>query len=213
LAGETDPVDSDVALLIAGSREATGRLFPTLDGIDDQVAARPSLLPGWSVGHVLTHLARNADSFARILEGAAEGLELRQYAGGDVGRNQDIEQGAKRTAAELVEDVRSSAMSLEALWTDIPPVVWQRQGMRNNGAPLPCRLLPLARWREVEVHHVDLGLCYGVSDWPAEFVSLDLPHALERVPERIEDPSQRAALLAWVYGRADGLPEVVLRPF
>jgi len=206
-------MEDDIAVAIAGSREATGRLFATIEQIDDALAARPSLLPGWSIAHVLTHLARNADSFVRVLAGAAEGLEVRQYPGGSAERNRDIEQGAKRPALEILDDVRDSTMRLDAAWIDMPPVVWQRQGLRGDGSPLPCRLLPMSRWREVEVHHVDLGLGYGVSDWPAEFVSADLPLALDRLPERIEDPRQRAALLAWVYGRAAEPGEVVLQPF
>jgi maleylpyruvate isomerase len=205
--------DEDVELAIEGSREATGRLFDTLEQIDDSVGVHPSRLPGWSVGHVLTHLARNADSFVRILTAAAEGREVRQYATGDAGRNQDIEEGAKRPAAEIIGDLRAAAVRLDATWAEMPDVVWQRRGLRNNGAPLPCWLLPVSRWREVEVHHVDLGLGYSVSDWPAEFVSLDLPLALDRVPERIEDPAQRADFLAWIYGRAGEPTGLVLRPF
>ena len=71
----------------------------------------------------------------------------------------------------------------------------------------------VSRWREVEVHHVDLGLGYGLSDWSEDFVSSDLPLALDRLPGRVEDPSQKTALLAWIYGRA-GLPSgIELRPF
>jgi maleylpyruvate isomerase len=210
--GEASPLDPDILTAIAGSRDATARLMVSLDKLDDSLAGRPSLLPGWSVGHVVTHLARNADSFVRILEGAAEGREVRQYEGGDVGRNEDIERGSQRSAEEMLDDLRRASARLEAAFMEMPAVVWQRQGLRNNGDPLPCSLVPPSRWREVEVHHVDLGLDYGVSDWPAEFVSLDLPHALDRVPERIEDPLGRAALLAWVYGRAAEPRGIVLRP-
>ena len=104
-------------------------------------------------------------------------------------------------------------MRLDATWSEVPEEVWERQGLRSDGSPLLCRLLPIARWREVEVHHSDLGLGYLVADWPAEFVSLDLPLALARVPERIEDPAQRAGLLAWIYGRASEPAGLVLRPF
>ena len=34
--------------------------------------------------------------------------------------------------------------------------------------------LAFARWREVEVHRVDLGLGYEPEDWPAEYVRLEL---------------------------------------
>ena len=63
---------------------------------------------------------------------------------------------------------------------EVPAVVWHRHGLRTDGSVLPCRILPLPCRREVEVHHVDLGLGYQISDWPAEFVSADLPHALDR---------------------------------
>ncbi|MET0910545.1 MAG: maleylpyruvate isomerase N-terminal domain-containing protein, partial [Ilumatobacteraceae bacterium] len=45
-------------------------------------AELPSLLPGWTRGHVLTHIARNADSFVRLLEAAGRGEVVTQYAGG-----------------------------------------------------------------------------------------------------------------------------------
>jgi maleylpyruvate isomerase len=213
MAGESAVIDEDLVSAIEGSREATGRLFDTLEQIDDSVAVHPSRLPGWSVGHVLTHLARNADSFVRLLTAAAEGREVRQYPGGDAGRNKDIEEGAKRPAAEILGDLRTAAVRLDATWAEMPAEVWQRQGLRNDGAPLACRLLPISRWREVEVHHVDLGLGYSVSNWPAQFVVSDLPHALNRLPGRIEDPEQKASFLAWIYGRASEPTGVVLRPF
>ncbi|MDP9404828.1 MAG: maleylpyruvate isomerase N-terminal domain-containing protein, partial [Actinomycetota bacterium] len=50
--------DRDIAL-VAG---ATERLLTTTAGLGDDAVAGPSALPGWSVGHVLGHLARNADS-------------------------------------------------------------------------------------------------------------------------------------------------------
>ena len=206
-------MEETIEFAIKGSREATGRLFSTLEQIDQAVAVRPSLLPGWSITHVLPHLARNADSFVRILRAAAEGREVRQYPGGDAGRNQDIQEGAKRPAKEIIDDLRASCVRLDATWTETPDEVWEGRGLRNNGAPLPCRVLPIGRWREVEVHHVDLGLGYGVADWPPEFVSTDLPHALDRLPERTEDAGQKAAFLAWVYGRGEMPAELVLRPF
>jgi maleylpyruvate isomerase len=206
-------VTDDIQQAIAGARAATARLLHTVDGLDDIVASQPSLLPNWSVGHVLTHLARNADSFVRILRGAAEGEELRQYAGGAEERAQNIELGARRPAAELLEDLLSSAVRLDEEWDDAPAIVWERGGLRGDGSPFPCSSLPISRWREVEVHHADLGLGYGVADWPAGFVSCDLPHALDRLPDRIEDAGQRSALLAWIYGRAPQPSRLDLRQF
>jgi len=52
----------------AGIRESHARLHRTAAQADDATMRRPSRLPSWTVGHVLTHLARNADSVVRRLE-------------------------------------------------------------------------------------------------------------------------------------------------
>src|SRR5262245_61714365 len=76
----------------------------------------PSLLPGWTRGHVLTHIARNADSFVRLLDAARNGEVVAQYAGGVEGRNADIEAGSTRDWDSLVDDVRSSARQLDEVF-------------------------------------------------------------------------------------------------
>jgi maleylpyruvate isomerase len=40
------------------------------------------------------------------------------------------------------------------------------------------------RWREVEVHHVDLGLGYAASEWPVAFVTRGLGEVLAELPAR-----------------------------
>ena len=82
---------------IEGATVAHARLLATIDALTDDDAARPSLLPGWTVGHVLTHLARNADSHVRILTAAAAGASVEQYQGGGPARDAAIEDG-RRTA-------------------------------------------------------------------------------------------------------------------
>ena len=61
---------------------AQATLLAAIADLTDEVARGPSRLPGWSVGHVLTHLARNADSVVWRLEGAALGELRDQYPGG-----------------------------------------------------------------------------------------------------------------------------------
>ena len=39
----------------------------------DPWTRQPSLLPGWTRGHVLNHLARNADAMVRTLSGTVRG--------------------------------------------------------------------------------------------------------------------------------------------
>ena len=50
--------------------EQTRLLIGTARSLDDAAVREASLCPPWSRGHVLTHLARNADSVVRRLEGA-----------------------------------------------------------------------------------------------------------------------------------------------
>lgn len=36
--------------------------------VTDPIARKPSLLPGWTVGHVVTHLARNVEAMCRRVD-------------------------------------------------------------------------------------------------------------------------------------------------
>lgn len=192
---------------IDGCRASHRRLSATLDGLDDATVRRPSRLPDWTVGHVLTHLARNADSHVRILDAATRGEMVEQYAGGYAQRAADIEAGAARPADELVADVQATALALEDRWRSMPPEAWSGAGLAA-GRPWPARLLPFHRWREVEVHHVDLGLGYEVADWPPLYVDWELPLAVATIPDRVREPGARASLVAWLFGRS-GQPEGV----
>ena len=62
-----------------------------------------------------------------------------------------------------------------------------------SGALLPLEMLPFSRWREVEIHHVDLGLGFGYQDWSEGFVAEELPRALDTVPRRLPEPRRGAS--------------------
>lgn len=109
-------MDTAPSAAIAACRAAHQRLLVTVSGVDDETVRRPSRLPAWSVGHVLTHLARNADGHVLRLEGALRGEEVARYPGGPEQRDRDIEQGAGRPATELIADVADSAKRLEVTW-------------------------------------------------------------------------------------------------
>jgi maleylpyruvate isomerase len=194
---------------IAGCRAAHRRLFSTLRSVDEETVRRPSRLPGWTVGHVLTHLARNADSHVRMLLAADRGESVEQYAGGAEQRAADIEAGAGRPRDALVTDVGQASLDLETVWAETSPNGWAGHGL-SRGRPWPCVDLPFNRWREVEVHHVDLGLGYQPADWPDEYIARELPLAVAGLPRRVTDPSQRRLLLAWLFDRADQPPALDL---
>jgi maleylpyruvate isomerase len=173
------------------------RLFAAIDGLPDDVARRPSRLPGWSVGHLLTHLARNADSGVRRLAGAARDEVVDQYPGGAEGRDAEIEEGAARPAAELVADVRESALACERAAAELPDGAWDRLGRAVGGGTHTMRRVIVSRIREVELHHVDLGLGYEPTDWPEDFARSELDRALAHMTEHV-DP---AVFLGWLSGR------------
>lgn len=203
---------------LAGARAAHRRLLATLEGLDDPTGARPSRLPGWTVGHVLTHLARNADSHRRVVEAACRGEVADRYPGGPAQREGDIEAGAGRPMAEMVADVAATIAALEAAWAAAPDEVWAASG-RTMGVPEPLAGLPFKRWREVEVHHVDLGLAFDVDDWSDGYVRRELVEATRKWRNThamglTELPLGALALpprlrLAWLIGRlhVPGLPE------
>jgi maleylpyruvate isomerase len=196
-----------------GCAAATARLLERLGEIDDLVIRRPCRLPGWTVGHLLTHLARSADGMAQVLEAAAVGERLAQYPGGRPQRAADIEEGATRSAAACLNDVRRSAEHLETTFAEASDAVWESSGLGWEGEPWPCRQIPFRRWREVEFHHVDLGFGYEAEDWPEDFVSLALVDTLDVLPARIGELGQRARFLAWLAGRRDNPGVIDFAPF
>jgi maleylpyruvate isomerase len=196
---------------IAAASEAHAALLRTVAGLDDETARRPSLLPDWTIGHVLTHVARNADSHVHLLQCAERGEVGDQYPGGPAQRSADIDSGAGRPAADLLADVETACARLEAAWAGLPGPLWDALG-RMGPAPLPMSQLPSRRWREVEIHHADLGLAFTWRDWSPQFVSADLPGTLAGLPDRL-DAGERAALLAWLLGRAEQPDLAALQPW
>jgi len=63
--------------VLEGLTEATVTLIGDVGRLTDADVREPSLLPGWTRGHVLTHLARNAEGGARLLGWA---LDAEHYA-------------------------------------------------------------------------------------------------------------------------------------
>ena len=88
-------MDTDISQSMASIAAATGRLLTVAGTLTDAEVAEPSLLPGWTRGHVLTHLARNADGLANLLRWAGTGIETPVYASAQA-RAADIAAGAGR---------------------------------------------------------------------------------------------------------------------
>jgi maleylpyruvate isomerase len=207
---------SDARMLnehIFGCAAAHQRLLGSLDDLTDDECRGSSLLPDWSRGHVLTHLARNADSNTHLLIAAGKGEIADQYPGGLQARNQAIEDGSIRSAADLAKDVRSSIYALEAAWAGATATTWAGEGRSARGAVIAMSDLVFSRWREVEVHHADLGREFGWQQWSDLYVRLELdrqtmmwrsrkPMGLTVLPQIAMQLAPRRRL-AWLLGRVD----------
>src|ERR1700689_3535760 len=190
---------------------ANARFLRAIETLTDADVGRSSDLEGWSRGHLLTHLARNADSHCRRAQAAARGDVVEQYAGGFEGRAAEIEAGARRSAEALIADCRTSAAALATVWSDLPPGAWSNVTRDVGGRERPLSALPARRWQELEVHLVDLDVGVSYADWSDDFVDVFLPKLRSTVDERLpsgaalppstfKDPREE---LAWLYGRVD----------
>jgi maleylpyruvate isomerase len=201
---------------------ATQRLLRTAADLDDAACAGPSALPGWTRGHVLTHVARNADAYTNLLVGAATGRDVPGYAS-PTARAEGIEAGYARPVAEQLDDVRAAHERFAAAAADVPADGWARV-LAATGHP--AAMVPWARLREVEVHHVDLAAGYGPAQWSQAFALRLLREVVDGLtgeqplllrPDDIDHPfavGDRAAavtvtgpawaIAAWLTGRGDG---------
>jgi maleylpyruvate isomerase len=157
-----------VELLDSGTR----RLVRSVDKLDDDQWARPSLLPGWSRGHVVAHLTLNAEGLSGALEGVHEGRRTPMYRSDDA-RDADIAELSQVSPATLRDRFLGSTTVIgewvEELADNLAGTMIERT---PGGRQFPASAVIHMRIREVEIHHADLGLDYTAADWPAEFVEL-----------------------------------------
>jgi len=148
---------------------ATTRYLAALTELTDDDCRAPSLLPGWSRGHVISHLSRNADALGNLLHWAQSGVETPMYVSNEQ-RDADIEAGAGRTAAELREDASASCGRFLQAVNEVHAAHLSAPVSRTAGSPtFEAGEVGAMRRTEVEVHHADLGIGYTARDWPADF--------------------------------------------
>ncbi|MFI1987948.1 maleylpyruvate isomerase family mycothiol-dependent enzyme [Actinoplanes sp. NPDC020271] len=214
----------DPLVLMTDVEQATENLLRAAQALDDAVIGEPSALPGWTVGHVLTHLARNAEAYTNLLVWARTGVETPAYAS-TAARNAAIEAGAGRPLAEQLADLRAAHERFADAAASMPAAAWT---FRYPSIVPTAAVVPWARLREVEVHHVDLGRGYTPADWSDAFalrllreIAGDLPASAPAMvlhPAGVDHsitlgaPGATAPVIggptrsiaAWLAGRADG---------
>jgi len=195
----------------AGVADVHRALLAELQAAPAADSTRPSRLPGWTVGHVITHLARNADSHVALLAGDE------QYDEGWAGRYDAIDRGASRPWNELVDDLAESIDRIDSAYAETES--WD-DTVGLLAGPQPAGFLPLARRRELELHWVDLDLGRTLDDIPIDYVTRDLAMLEAWWIGKNRTTAMPAALAAlqprhrwcWLVGRAqvDGVAPAAL---
>ena len=182
----SDPADAgQIGQMLDRITAATERLIASASRLTDEQVRASSPLPGWTRGHVLNHLARNADGLRNLLFWAKTGIEVPQYPSQEV-RNAEIEAGATRSAGQIVTDLTNSAAAFAAQARELDQDAWLAE-VRGLGGPVhPAWFTLHRRLTEVEVHHVALDTGYSPADWPEPFVA-DL---IDRVTADLADDEQ-----------------------
>lgn len=188
-AAERPAADRAVRLLPL-VREATERLDNIVSGLDDYTAHQPSLLPGWSRAHVVTHLARDADALVNLLTWARTGVEHPMYAS-RADRDADIAEGAARLARVLHEDLRAASDRFMVAATELPARAWAATVAGRAQEPIPAADVPGMRLHEVWVHLVDLDAGFTFAHIPARHLEPLVAEALSPHAERPDRPGLR----------------------
>ncbi|MEI7029882.1 maleylpyruvate isomerase family mycothiol-dependent enzyme [Streptomyces pratensis] len=202
-------------------RDATERLLDAAAELDNAAVLEPSRLPGWSRGHIMAHLSRNAEALENVLRG------LPMYANSE-SREDDIARGSARPLDEHLADLRDSTGRF--LSTAAEPADWSRTVALRNGVTDSASRVPFRRLVEVELHHVDLDVGYELEDLPGSFVPREIDFLAERFTGHPDVPATAltdedgrtwstgggppsalvtvqgtaADLLGWLAGRRDG---------
>jgi len=215
-------------------RRASTALHEMVEAMDDTAMHGPSRLAGWTRGHVVSHLARNADGLVNLLSWARTGIEHPMYAS-TVDREADIEEGAHRLARVQQEDLWAAHQRFLAAADGLADDDWSAKVTDRRGGAVVASFVPWARLTEIVVHLVDLdvGVDFdrvaelvgpqaepfidyvvtryaGRTDVPPVRLSVDLPGGGQRVwtlgdSEDAHDVrGQVGAVSAWLTGRADG---------
>lgn len=216
----------DASAVLRPVVDSAARFAATVETLSDAGAREDSLVPPWTRGHVVTHIARATASLCRLLSWAHPGVETPQYASMEA-RAAEIEAGAARTVDALVADVRAASERFEAAVRALPAAAWRAEVRMRTGELRTPASLVATRLRELEIHHSDLDAGYTFADIPRETARWIIDDLLDAQARRAEVPALRieatdtdlaagtgtgapvvrgaqADLLAWLTGRSPG---------
>ena len=216
--------------------DADAEMRSVLDRLDPADVGLPSRLPGWTIGHVLSHLARNADGLANLLRWARTGVPTPMYPSSE-SRDADVEAGARRAGTEILADYVATSDALAADIASMPDDAWAAPVRTRTGDPMAAEVVLDHRIAEVFLHHHDLGIDGGLAELsdddarrllavlmrtyvrthdvpPVVIVAVGSPPRTLGAagPGAPEVSGPAGALAGWLTGRSDGSELVCDRP-
>lgn len=198
-------------------RRACAVLCAAVDELDDAALCQPTRLTGWTRGHVVSHLARNADGLVNLLHWARTGIESPMYTS-PADRDAAINEGANRLARVQQEDLRAADERFFMATEIMSESDWEAHVLNGQALPIGVSLVPWMRLTEVLVHLVDLDVGPGFDDvveLAGEQAELLIDYVATRYDERPGIPSVRLAVdlpsgaqHTWLLGDTGGPHEV-----
>ncbi|MFE9309240.1 maleylpyruvate isomerase family mycothiol-dependent enzyme [Streptomyces sp. NPDC088353] len=191
----------------AWARTGTELMLDAVAGLGEAGFPAPSVLPEWTRGHLVAHVAANADALCNLVHWAATGEETPMYASAGE-RAAGIAKGSTLPADELRSWLTGSAHRLAEGLDGLTDEQWQHEVVTAQGRTVPATELPWMRAREVCVHAVDLGT--GVvtfADLPKGFLTALVAEisAKRGLTELPDGPLPEVA--AWLAGRPHSLAD------
>lgn len=208
----------------SGLTDSAARFLNTAQVLTDQDVGQPSALPGWTRAHLLTHVARAADSRTGLLRAAQAGQVGQQYPS-EQARAAAIDADARRPPSVIRVDLLRAVKDCLYVIREHPSELWDAPGIWLGPGRRPVRGVVPGLRRELEYHHVDLAAGYRPADWPHDFVLTELASVTAIMNDRAGAPPMTltgadalhidtsppvdvsgppAALLAWLSGRSNG---------
>jgi maleylpyruvate isomerase len=166
--------------------DGQARFEQTVMELDD--LRGPSRLPGWTRGHVVTHVARNAEALCRLLTWAKTGIETPMYPSAQA-RDDDIRAGAARPLSDQLDDLRRTGAAFAEAAQELSADQWAATVSTRVG-PVRASWIPWGRVRELWLHLVDLDAGVEIDAMPADIATMlvqDVADSMHtRVASRIE---------------------------
>jgi maleylpyruvate isomerase len=198
-------------------RRASAALHEIVGTMTEATMHGPSGLTGWTRGHVVSHLARNADGLLNLLIWARTGIEHPMYAS-HADRDADIEEGAHRLARVQQEDLWAAHQRFCQAADKLSTADWAANVTDRQGRPLAASLVPWMRLTEVLVHLVDLDLGADF-ERVAELVGPQaepfIDYVVTRYDDRVDVPAVRLSVelpggdeRIWTLGHGDDASDV-----